>query len=208
MNIVKKITIAAAFLCAVTVVNAEEGMKIGARVGYSTQMLDSYDMGLLGVQAGVAINIPAGPVIIAPEVAFVYRDNYSSILVKSQTEMAISVPIIVKYAFGNMFAGAGVQIDLPLGSEICYTSGNECYSMDGKETKTTSIFNPDKSPERSAIDLGIPFVFGYHIMPNLTVDARYVWGLMAYGSYTTLLTNLKADYGPLSSLGANATYFF
>jgi len=214
MNIVKKIAVVVAFLCATTVVNAEEGIKFGARVGYSLQMLGAYDMGLFGVQAGVAVNIPvASQFAIAPEVAFIYRNNYTYEGVVdfmelgdiTQPEMAISVPIVAKYAFAdNMYVGAGVQVDLPLGAEQC--KGDKCEPMDGKEIEVDGVKTGAKNPERATIDLGIPIVFGYNIMPNLAVDFRYVWGLLAHSKYTLLGVELKSD--ALSSMGVNATYFF
>jgi len=215
MNIVKKMAIAAALLCAAAVANAEDGgMKIGARVGYSFQMVGSNDMGMLGVQAGVAASIPAGPIAIAPEVAFVYRNNYSNLLIESQTEMAISVPVIVKYAFGGMFAGTGVQVDLPLGAEQCskypLSGEDKCISMDGKEIEVAGVKTGAHNPERATIDLGIPFVFGYNIMPNLAVDLRYVWGLLAHSKYKMSLLGITTEIetDPLSSLSVNFTYFF
>lgn len=215
MNIIKKIALAAAVLCAATAANAEDGMRIGARAGYSYQMVGPYDGGLAGIGAGVAVNIPAGPVVIAPELAFLYRENIAKLWAQqgtgildikevSQTEMAISVPIIVKYAFGDMFAGAGIQVDLPLAAKL----GDD--DMDGKEVKDASGTVVYRHWERATIDLGIPFVFGYNVMPNLAVDLRYVWGLLAHSKYNLTLLGVPIEYknDPLSILGVNATYFF
>jgi hypothetical protein len=224
MNIVKKIAVAAAFLCAATVANADDGMKIGARVSYSTQMLGAYDMGLLGVGAGVAINIPAGPIVVAPEVAFLYRTNFSYPSVTfdattgmpksedlSQTEMAISIPVLVKwFPIEALYVQAGVQVDLPLNAKL----GDE--PMDGKEIEIAGVKTGVFNWERATIDLGIPVGVGYYVMPNLSVDARYVIGLLAHSKYKmanplgALLgaAPIEIESDPLSSMSVGVTYFF
>jgi hypothetical protein len=199
---VKKIAVVAAFLCAATVVNAQdEGMKIGARVGYSSHSLgeSGANAGTLGIGGGLAISIPAGPIVIAPEVAFLYRDlmTFDFLGTKmSYTEMAISVPIMVKYSIvESAFAQAGVQLDIPFNSQACVDS--DCLKADGKEL-------PYK---RKSFDLGIAFGAGYIINPNLSVDARYVLGLMP--AYEWEFLGVKSDFGSVSTLvNAGVTYYF
>jgi hypothetical protein len=222
MNIIKKIAIAATFLCAATAVNAEDGLKIGGRLGYSTQSVGAYDMSLLGVGAGVVINIPAGPIIVGPEVAFLYRSNftYKSIDFKTgavkdvdQTELAVSVPILVKYfPIEGLYIQAGVQVDLPLNAKL----GDE--PMDGKEIEVNGVKTGTFNWERAAIDLGIPVGVGYFVLPNLSVDARYVIGLLAHSKYKMAnplgsflggsAAPIEIESDPLSSISVGVTYFF
>jgi hypothetical protein len=213
MNKVKMIAVAAALFCAVTSANAEgDGMKIGARVGYSVQSLgDGADMGTLGVGGGLAIKIPMGPIAIAPEVAFLYRDLMTipgvSLMGVSTpdmtfTEMAVSIPIMVQYSIvESAFLQVGVQIDIPISSEICVES--TCVSADGKETSL--------GYNRKSFDLGIAFGAGYMVMPNLGIDARYVLGLMPAYEYEVSLLGVssKTDFGKVSTLASiGATYYF
>jgi hypothetical protein len=203
-----KLVIAMAFLCAATVANADEGgMKIGARLGYSIQSIGSKNWGYLGFAAGAALNVPAGPVVVAPEVAFLYRNNSSAqatVTVGSRSqksditmpEMAISIPVIIKYAINEkMYGGAGIQIDLPIGAEYCIDDW--CTEMDGGRGNR----------ERSAFDLGFPFAYGYMVLPNLAVDARYVIGVIAHSKFNTVERG-EVDSDPVSTFSVNATYFF
>jgi len=221
MNLVKKIAIAATILCAATVANAE-GLQIGGRLNYSMQMVGLADNGMLGAGAGVVFNIPVGPVTIGPEVAFLYRTNFGGYPQEKydanalfptyeevdQTEMAISVPILVKYfPIEGLYVQAGVQVDLPLAAKL----GDE--DMDGKDQEIdiagvkTKI---GKNWERSTVDFGIPVGVGYMIMPNLSVDVRYVIGLLPLAKYEISLFGLTSEIelDPLSSVNVGVTYFF
>lgn len=221
MNKVKTIAVAAAFLCAATVANAQEGMTFGARLGYSVQSLGKHDMGLLGGGAGLVVNIPAGPAIIAPEIAFMYRTNYSyeqnvpgnawagipaRKVKSSQTEFAVSIPIMAKYpVMDKLYTAAGIQADIPIGAEMC--QNDVCAPMDGKEPE--SQVNPGYvtgNPDRSFVDLGAVVGVSYMVMPNLSVDARYIYGLLNSGSQK--ISGLTVDFDPLNSISVGATYFF
>jgi len=201
MNIVKKMAIAAAVLCAVTVANAEEGMQIGGRVGYSVQGV-SGTLGTLGVSAGVVANIPLGPVTVGPEAAFIYRNNGGD-----QTEMGVSIPVLFKwFPMEGFYVQAGIQADLPLGAK----AGD--VDMDGKETEIDlGPFFGGKmtvsNPKRATLDLGIPIGVGYFVMPNLSVDARYVVGLLPHSTTKTVLGEIESD--PLMTIvNVGVTYFF
>jgi hypothetical protein len=195
MNVVKKITIAAAFLCAATVANAQDdGLKIGARGSYSLQMLGSADMGTLGAGVGLVLSIPAGPISIAPEVAFLYRQNYS-IGDVTQSEFAVSVPVLVKwFPIEGLFAQAGVQADIPIAAEVCIKS--DCLAQDGKKYPS----------ERSAVDLGIVVGTGYFVTPSIGVDFRYVIGLLP--AETIKAGGVSVDSDPLHSMSVGFTYLF
>jgi len=252
MNIVKKITVATIFLCAATVANAQEGITFGARLGYSLQSVDGgtlfasediyektdVNMGLLGIGASVVANIPAGPVVIAPEIGFLYRTNanieskydepgYPSETYKSnQKEFAISVPIMIKFfPIEALYIAAGFQIDIPLAAEWCYEDGEkECYKLNGKtETRTdtdeyggqTYTYTYDiKNPERASVDLGIPMGIGYMITPNLGVDFRFVLGLNDLVKYEDEYEDEGIKYedeyktGTMKSFGIGLTYLF
>ena len=221
MNMVKKIAIVAAFLCAATVANAQEEMTFGARLGYNLQSLgegtlaaaqhQKYSMGMLGIGIGGVANIPVGPVVVAPELAFSYRTNVNSESISIlglgskkyyQNEFAISLPIMVKYFLPveGLYVTAGIQIDVPIAAEWCDDKGEKCKDLDGK-TKTITEIDPttglpeidqstnlpithdEKNPKRASFDLGLPIGVGYMVMPNLSVDFRLVLGLSKLVKY-------------------------
>jgi len=201
MNMFKKFVVATVFLCAIAVVNAQESTKIGIRFGYSMQSVD-YDMGMLGLRAGVGADIPAGPVFISPEVDFLYRNNWSTTLAingkafdYTQPEFAVSIPIMVKFQFG---LGIGAQVDIPIDAKECLD--DECSSMDGKET----LF----SAKRANYDVGIVLSFGHIITPSLALDIRYVYGVTPHYTYEKSGIIGKIKSNPMSSYGFGITYFF
>jgi hypothetical protein len=204
MNMFKKFAVAT-FFCAVTVVNAEDGMKIGVRAGYSMQSV-AYGRGMLGLRAGVDADIPIiGPVFISPELAFLYRNNWSSTLVIggkavdwTQPEFAVSIPIMIKFFLGlSSTIAIGAQVDIPINAKECLD--NECNSVDGKK--------PPYYIERADFDVGIVLSFGYIITESLALDFRYVYGLTPHHKYAdNTILGLKSD--PLSSYGFGITYFF
>jgi hypothetical protein len=247
MNMFKKMAIAAAVLCAVTAANAQ--MTFGARLGYSMQDLDlgatyvstsakyttEASMGMLGLSVAGVANIPMGPVVIAPEVGFSYRTltnveqkyvllpaGYSNPKVNI-TEFAITVPILVKWfsPVEGLYVAAGVQFDLPIGSELCMTDvkgREECDKMDGKTvTKTdpddndpTTNKHQHTNDKRAGLDFGIPLGIGYMVMPNLGVDFRYVLGMNTTFTHPEKLFGIPVDLesGKMSSFGLGVTYIF
>jgi hypothetical protein len=224
---VKNLAIAAAFLFAVTIANTEDGVKFGARYGYSLQMLGQGDfneapgMGMLGISGGFVVNIPAGPVVIAPEVAFIYRtvsnfdsdvDHFKSAL----REMAISVPVMVKFfPMEDFFLQSGVQFDIPFGAKSCedfigYSHNNNCYSLKGKQVipigriycENNRCYSLNSSEvDRASVDIGIPMGLGYMITPRFSFDLRYVLGLTQYATSSY-------EYGSLSTIGLGLNGFF
>ncbi|GBU24545.1 hypothetical protein R83H12_01179 [Fibrobacteria bacterium R8-3-H12] len=226
MNIVKKMAVAATVLCAVTAANAQ--IQFGARLGYNLQSADGGDifespkegsktdvnMGLLGIGAGVVVNIPAGPIVIAPEVSFLYRTNanieykegYPAETYKSNLkEFAVSVPIMVKwFPIEAFYIAAGFQLDIPIGAEYCEEDGDkECTKLDGKKEYGDGVNTKDQqNPERASVDLGIPIGLGYMIMPNLGVDFRFVLGL------NKLIIKEKNESGKMMTFGLGLTYLF
>ncbi len=226
MNMVKKIAIAAAFFGAVTVASAQEdnSFKVGARANYSAQLIGNADAGPLGVGVGVALSIPLGPVAIAPEVAFLYRQNFSQKVdyiyysyELSQSEFAISVPVLVRwFPTDGLYIQAGVQADIPIGASLCgkftiagVEAPEECVDMDGTEFKI--LGQPSGlSYKRASVDVGIPSGIGYMISPNLGVDVRYVVGLLSFAEETQDLglLKVKTDFDPLHTVSAGVTYYF
>jgi len=243
MNTIKKITVAAAFLCVATVANAQEGISFGARFGYSMQSIDMGDMipneyfdinmGMLGIGAGVVVNIPAGPVVIAPELAFMYRNavnveeksKYLGPNEKAMTayekEFAISIPVMVKFFSAEVWIGAGIQLDVPIAAEMCfdYGDGEECEKLDGKTVTETDVYDPlpeiippiideyaYKHAKRASIDIGIPIGIGSMITPNLGVDFRLVWGLNKLVKKED--EDVTEETGTMKSLGLGLTYLF
>jgi len=257
MNIVKKMAIAATILCA-TVANAQD-IQFGARVGYSFQSADggkllssespSYkidvNMGMLGLGVGVVANIPAGPVVISPEVSFVtrtvanvehkyespamppYREAESETWKDKISEFAINIPVMIKFfPIEGLYIGAGFQLGIPIGSEICTENdeGTECEKLDGKtETVTDTWEDPmgthtetyERKHAERTLDLGIPIGIGYMITPNLGVDFRFVLGLNKIVKYEDEYENESGaivketiESGKMNTFGLGITYLF
>jgi len=102
----------------------------------------------------------------------------------SMSEFALSFPImfqIVPTPKIPLYLGAGIQVDLPFGTE----------DEDG-----------DEYDERSVLDFGILIGAGYYIMPNLSIDVKAVFGL------TTPSTDTDLEDGSLSQYGIGVSYFF
>jgi len=200
MNMFKKL--AAVFLCVVAVVNAEEGTRIGIRLGYSMQSV-AYNMGMLGLRAGVEADIPIGPVFISPEVDFLYRNNWNTSDVtgdRTQPEFAVSIPLMVKFLFGSSsFIAIGAQADIPIDARECLD--DKCSSMDGK---SNFHLNPYLY-KRADFDVGIVLSSGYIITPNLTLDIRCVYGVTPHYTYDNLIREMKSS--PMYSYGFGLTYF-
>jgi hypothetical protein len=202
MSIFKKFVLVAVFLCAATVAEAEEGMRIGIRFGYSMQSVIA-NMGMLGLRAGIEADIPIGPIFISPEVDFLYRNNWTANAVENgkavdwtQPEYAVSIPIMIKFILGSTsFIAIGAQVDIPIAAEECF--GDNCVSMDGKKS----------SYERANFDVGIVLGSGYIITPSLALDIRYVYGITPHHKYeyNGILGNKS---NPMSSYGFGITYFF
>jgi len=236
MNIIKKIVVAATFLCVATAANAQDGIKFGARLGYSMQSLDGgkllpdeyldISMGMLGIGAGLVVNIPVGPVVIAPELAFSYREGAKfepkekepEDLSAYEKEFAVSVPIMIKFfPIEALWIGAGFQIDIPIAAEMCDEKDEECEKLDGKTvTETDGGFTYEhKNAERASVDFGIPFGIGYMITPNFGVDFRFVLGLnkLVKREYEDMDPNgniIKEteETGTMKSFGIGLTYLF
>jgi hypothetical protein len=219
MNMFKKLVVAAVFLCAAAVVNAEivnaeEGTKVGVRFGYSMQSV-AYGMGMLGLRAGVDIDVPVGPVFISPELALLYRNNWSSTTVIggiggkavdwAQPEFAVSIPVMIKFFLGlSSSIAIGAQVDIPINAKECLD--NDCNSMDGKESVDPN--RPHNSFKRAGYDAGLVLSFGYIITESLALDFRYVYGLTPHHTYKTPINVGEFKSSPLSSYGFGITYFF
>ncbi|MDR1812561.1 MAG: PorT family protein [Candidatus Fibromonas sp.] len=217
MSIFKRIVIVAVFLCAATVVNAEKstkkagkGMKIGARFGYSMQSV-YYDMGMLGLRAGLEADIPVGPAFLSPEIDFLYRNNWNVTYIDeiaqealdgTQPEFAISIPLMVKFILGSTsFIAVGAQIDIPIAAMECFD--DDCISMDGR----VSPYSLEER-KRAVFDAGVVIGYGYVITPNLALDVRYLYGLTPHHRYKNEagISGIKSN--PMSSYGVGVTYFF
>jgi hypothetical protein len=207
MNIVKKIAVATAILCAVTIANADEGLKIGATAQYIVTQptgadASDYDMSFLGAGVGVAFQIPLGAISVNPEVAFLYRQLMTSTVDMGQAgkaefslkEFAISVPVTVRRNISDAYAGAGIQADLPLAPKLTRKiSGTPGGTNDGEETSDVD--------DRTSLDLGIAIVAGYNVSENIAVNVKAVIGL----------TNPQKDSDAKTSFNQSSvgvTYFF
>ena len=202
MNMFKKLVIVAVFLCNATV--AEEGMRVGIRFGYSIQSV-VYKMGTLGLRAGIETDIPIGSVFISPEVDFLYRNNWNATILSreravdyTQTEFAVSIPVMIKILQPSSFFAIGVQVDIPIDAKECL--GNDCSSMDGNEVPYF--------PKRADFEIGIILNSGYIITPNLSLDVRYIYGITPHHTYEEPGISGKIKSNPMSSYGFGITYFF
>jgi len=102
----------------------------------------------------------------------------------SMSEFALSFPIMFQFVPTPkipLYAGAGIQVDLPIGTE----------DEDG-----------DEYDARSVLDFGILIGAGYYILPNLSVDVKAVFGL------TTPSTEDELKDGSLNQFGIGVNYFF
>jgi hypothetical protein len=202
---IKKLTFIAIFLCAAMVAHSEEGMRIGARVGYSMQNV-GYGMGMLGFGAGLVFDIPVGPIFISPEAAILYRNNFDKQAVDiengivanlSQPELAVSIPLMIKFfPRSSSYLSVGVQVDIPIDPKICYDS--DCISMDGKET----IY------ERASYDISIIIDAGYRVTPSLNLDIRTIFGVTPHHTYEIPGFSGKADSDKMYTYGFGISYFF
>jgi hypothetical protein len=200
----KKLAFIAIFLCAATVASSEEdGMRIGARVGYNMQNV-GHGMGMLGFGAGLVFDIPAGPIFISPEAAFLYRNNFDEQVTNnvraynlSQPEYAVSIPVMIKFfPRSSSYLSIGVQIDIPINPEVCF--GSDCYSMDGKEVPY----------ERASYDVSIILDAGYRVTSNLNLDFRTIFGVTPHHTYQTPSLIGKIDSDKMYTYGFGISYFF
>ena len=197
-SMIKKFTFIAIFLCAATVANADEGMRIGTRIGYSMQNV-GYGTGMLGFGAGLVFDVPLGPISFSPEAALLYRnnfdkqdiDNVNGKLAKlSQPEFALSIPVLIKFL---SYLSIGVQVDIPIAPKVCYDSN--CTSMDGKEFPY----------ERASYDVGIVLDAGYRVTSSLSLDLRTIFGITPHHTYQTILGKLDSD--KMYTYGIGISYF-
>jgi hypothetical protein len=198
MNMFKKLAITVAFLCAATVATAQEnGMKIGARVGYSMQNV-GYGTGMLGFGGGFVFDIPVGPISFNPEVAILYRNNFDEqtnetgkLTDLSQPELAVSIPIMIKFL---SFLAVGVQVDIPINPEVCYDS--KCESMDGKKVPY----------ERASYDLSVILDGIYRITSSLNIDLRTTWGVTPHHTVNSSIGKINSN--KMHTFGFGVSYFF
>jgi len=209
MNLVKTLAVVTAFLCAATVANAE-GLKIGGKINYFAVQptgddADDYDMSFLGFGAGVALEVPLGPVTLNPGVEFYYSKPFSmeydigaSDKAKASiTELGISIPVVVQYGISDAYVGAGVQANLPLSSK----QKTEIPEMSMMGIVVPAVDEEEDTENRSAVDFGIAIVAGYNINSNISVGAKAVIGLTTCDSEGE--ANVKYN-----QYGLGVTYFF
>ncbi|MDR3000101.1 MAG: PorT family protein [Fibromonadaceae bacterium] len=109
------------------------------------------------------------------------------------TEFAISIPVVVAYSLGGAWAGAGWQIDLPIGSERSMEmSGTGEPDYDGKESENVN---------KRSMDFGIAIGAGYNITSNIGVDLKAVIGL-------TNITSKSDDKSSMNQYGVGISYLF
>jgi len=226
MNAVKKIAIAATLLCAATVANAE-GIKIGGKVNYfaiqpTGDGTEDYDFSPVGVGAGVAFEIPLGPVNLNTGLEFFYakpyvytlEEDYGIFTVEAEAsivELGLSIPVIVQYPIADAFAGVGIQANIPLSSKITASA-----SVKSGGTTISEYEAPEEdTPNRAAIDLGVAIVAGYNITENISVNAKAVIGLTNFVTDVDAVdpndptsTSTTSDKTSYNQYGIGVTYFF
>jgi outer membrane protein OmpA-like peptidoglycan-associated protein len=138
----------------------------------------------LGFGAGIVFNIPikdfqnSSSLTFNPELNLLYRTLYSyadpgiGVWLESDeydvdmTEYALSIPLMFRFKPGKMpfYLAAGAQADIPFNSEFVFKEDGRKASLEHKN--------------RSAVDFGVALGAGVNITNNLSVDFRWVKGLL------------------------------
>jgi len=195
------VSLSLALAFSVTNAQDDDKIKLAAKLGYSIQMLrkgelpSDPDMGPLGVVGGLIFHFPVGPVIIAPELLFGYREVGKVEGIEFNEMYLGIIPIMVKFFHikEKLFLQAGVQVDIPISPEACYEG-------DCKE-----------HPWREAVGVGIPIGLGYMVASNFAVDFRFTLGLnfMPYATGAMVCHGSRCqNTGALSSLNFGMMFFF
>ncbi|MDR2583804.1 MAG: PorT family protein [Fibromonadaceae bacterium] len=116
-------------------------------------------------------------------------------------EYAISIPAMLRFTPGKgtrfampFYLAVGVQLDIPIKSEIIY---EEFWKNSPN----------DVSNIRASLDFGIPLGFGYFITPNLEIDLRAVIGLTSTGLTSITFPSFETK-DKWNHYGAGLTYYF
>ncbi|MDR3002548.1 MAG: PorT family protein [Fibromonadaceae bacterium] len=198
----------AAIVALVTTFSFAESMQFGVRVTFNMNDLSTgnknfdkeTDMGM-GLGGGLVAIVPlSGYISLRTGAEFHYKTLVSAEMdyglgkhKMDITELAISVPAIAAYSLGDAWAGAGVQIDIPISTEQnVEVSGAGDPDDDGKESR--------KFKDRS-MDFGIAIGVGYNVSPNIGVDFKTVIGL-------TSLTGKSGDDSSMNQYGVGLSFFF
>lgn len=154
---------------------AQEGPKFGVHAGLGLTGFNGSDAkevdGGLGFAVGGAMVMPMGGALsIAPELLFSYRtasnsSEFMGVTVdRSSTEMAIDLPIFVRYTVApSIFVQGGPQLGYVLSAKTTVEAGGE--------EKT------DDNENRAALEYGLTVGAGYQINEQIAVDVRYNYGL-------------------------------
>jgi len=165
----------------------------------------------VGFGGGIALSIPITDMIsFVPEVDFLYRtiakisqteedcdyyDCYTYGADVSWNELALSFPLMIQIKPSPsvpFYIAAGLQIDIPFGSEIKVE-----YSVDGEVyDEYTETEEVDKRSTDYSLALGAGFRMG-----NLGIEARTVFGM-------TPLTDNSGDKSSLNQYSLIVSAFF
>jgi len=204
----KLIVIAAitALSATISLASEEGGAKFGVRAGFNlidpssgNKEEDKYiNMGT-GFGAGLVAAIPiSGPLAIRAGIEFHYRTIYEFsfnedpyLLESTLTELALNIPAMIQYGFGDAWAGVGVQVDIPFSTE------NEYSEKWGSIASSGTV----KVKNRNSMDFGIAIGAGYNATPQIGIDLKCIIGM-------TSLSGESGDKSSYKQYGIGAAYFF
>jgi len=168
----------------------------GGLVGVSGDEWEDHDWGY-GLGAGVfkLLDLNFALLNVGAQVAYKsiasLDDTYNGRDIEQEaTEIALEVPILLRYPIGSLYVETGIQVNLAFAAEI-----ESSTSYNGYEESDSGDYDG-----RNFIDLGIAIGVGYNITNNFSVDARYFFGL---------LTDVDEDLkGTLHQITFGVNYLF
>lgn len=173
MKSIAKIAATALLLAGATF--AQEGPKFGAHLGlgltgFNGSDAEDVDAGF-GFAVGGEMVMPLAPSMsLAPELLFSYRTASASTsfmgvsIDMDQTEMAIDVPVLVRYnLMPALFVQAGPQLNYVLSSETEISIADSSKTVDALDS-------------RNQLEVGLAAGVGYQVTPQIFVDLRYMYG--------------------------------
>ncbi len=107
-----------------------------------------YDLDLISLNIGASVAYKS-----IATLSYTYSGRHYE---EEATEISLEIPVLLRYPIGPLYAEAGIQVNLAFLAEI----------------------DDDDYDDRNFIDLGIALGVGYNITKNISVDARYFFGLI------------------------------
>jgi opacity protein-like surface antigen len=195
MNKVLKVLSLAAFAVSLAFAQPQFGVRVGGGiVGLNGDDAKDLDMSF-GVGGGAVAVIPAGPVQVAPELLFMYRqpgatsETEEGVKVDMNlAEFGLEIPVMVRIPFGALplYAQVGPQIGFAFAAEMV---GESCYGG-------TCVSADQDYDDRSTFEFGVAAGLGFKVMENLGIDARYYYGITGFDSRSEVKMSLyQVNFG-------------